>query len=151
MHRPRADINCKLTARRRTVLAHLALGAPAEARVLAAEEVALAQAFHGAGTLGIALRAAGLAEGGSRGIELLRQAVNVLETPAHGWNTPAPWPTWGQPSGGRDTGPKAARRFAALSTSPTAAARSPSQSGPAPNSSPPAGDPGGSSSAGSTR
>ena len=68
-----------MTARRRTALAHLALGAPAEARVLAAEEVALAQAFHGAGTLGIALRAAGLAEGGSRGIELLRQAVNVLE------------------------------------------------------------------------
>jgi DNA-binding CsgD family transcriptional regulator len=60
-------------------LAHLALGAPAEARTLAAEEVTLAQAFHGPRTLGVALRAAGLAAGGSRGIELLRQAAGVLE------------------------------------------------------------------------
>ena len=60
-------------------LAHLALGAPAEARALAAEEVALARAYHGPRALGIALRAAGLAEGGSAGIELLRQAVRVLD------------------------------------------------------------------------
>jgi len=60
-------------------LAHLALGARAEARTLAAEEVALAQACHGPRTLGVALRAAGLAEGGKRGIELLRQAAGVLE------------------------------------------------------------------------
>src|SRR5262249_37589907 len=60
-------------------LAQLALGARAEARALAAEEVALAQAYHGPRTLGVALRAAGLAEGGSRGIELLRQAGRVLE------------------------------------------------------------------------
>jgi DNA-binding CsgD family transcriptional regulator len=50
-----------------------------EARALATEEVALAQAFNGPRTLGIALRAAGLAEGGKRGIDLLRQAVSVLE------------------------------------------------------------------------
>jgi DNA-binding CsgD family transcriptional regulator len=60
-------------------LAHLALGATAEARALAAEEVMLAQASNGRRTLGIALRAAGLAEGGTRGIDLLRQAANVLE------------------------------------------------------------------------
>ena len=60
-------------------LAHLALGAPAEARALAAEEVTLAQAFKGPRTLGVALRAAGLTDGGRRGIELLRQAVRVLE------------------------------------------------------------------------
>jgi DNA-binding CsgD family transcriptional regulator len=60
-------------------LAHLALGAPAEARLLAAEEVTLARAYNGPRTLGVALRAAGLAEGGRRGIELLRQAVRVLE------------------------------------------------------------------------
>jgi DNA-binding CsgD family transcriptional regulator len=60
-------------------LAHLALGAPAEARALAAEEVALARAYNGPRTLGVALRAAGLAEGGRRGIELLRQAVDVLD------------------------------------------------------------------------
>ena len=59
-------------------LAHLALGAQAEARTLAAEEVTLARAFTGPRTLGVALRAAGLTDGGSRGIELLRQAVRVL-------------------------------------------------------------------------
>jgi tetratricopeptide (TPR) repeat protein len=60
-------------------LAHLALGAPAEARALAAEEVTLARAFQGSRTLGIALRAAGLTDGGTRGIELLRQAERALE------------------------------------------------------------------------
>ena len=60
-------------------LAHLSLGGTAEARALAAEEVTLAQACNGPRTLGIALRAAGLAEGGRRGIELLRQAASVLE------------------------------------------------------------------------
>jgi DNA-binding CsgD family transcriptional regulator len=60
-------------------LAQLALGERVEARALATEEVALAQAFNGPRTLGIALRAAGLAEGGKRGIDLLRQAVSVLE------------------------------------------------------------------------
>ena len=60
-------------------LAHLALGAPAEARVFAAEELALARAYRGPRALGIALRAAGLTEGGRRGIELLRQAVRALE------------------------------------------------------------------------
>ena len=60
-------------------LAQLALGAQAEAKALAAEEVTLAQAFNGPRTLGVALRAAGLTEGGSRGIGLLRQAVRMLE------------------------------------------------------------------------
>jgi DNA-binding CsgD family transcriptional regulator len=60
-------------------LAHLALGAPADARALAAEEVTLARAFNGPRTLGVALRAAGLTDGGTRGIELLRQAVRALE------------------------------------------------------------------------
>jgi len=66
-------------------LAHLALGAQAQAqaqaqaRTLAAEEVTLARAFKGPRTLGVALRAAGLADGGRRGIELLRQAVRVLD------------------------------------------------------------------------
>ena len=60
-------------------LAHLALGAQAEARALASEEVTLAQAFKGPRTLGVALRAAGLTDGGRRGIELLRQAERVLE------------------------------------------------------------------------
>jgi hypothetical protein len=52
-------------------LAHLALGEHDEASALAAEELALAQTYNGPRVLGIALRATGLAEGGSRGIELL--------------------------------------------------------------------------------
>jgi DNA-binding CsgD family transcriptional regulator len=63
-------------------LAQLALDARAEARALAAEEVALAKEFDGPRTLGVALRAAGLAEGGKRGIELLREAVDMLERSA---------------------------------------------------------------------
>jgi len=63
-------------------LARLALGDQAEARVLATEEVALAEAFGAPRALGVALRAAGLAEDGKRGIELLRQAVRVLEASA---------------------------------------------------------------------
>jgi DNA-binding CsgD family transcriptional regulator len=63
-------------------LAQLALGARAEARALAAEEVALAQAYNGPRALGVALRAAGLAEGGRHGIELLRQAERVLKNSA---------------------------------------------------------------------
>jgi DNA-binding CsgD family transcriptional regulator len=63
-------------------LAKLALDARAEARALAAEEVALAEEFGGPRTLGVALRAAGLVEDGSRGIELLRQSVGVLQSSA---------------------------------------------------------------------
>jgi DNA-binding CsgD family transcriptional regulator len=59
-------------------LAHLALGNQDEARALTSEELALAEAYNGPRALGIALRAAGLAEGGSRGIELLGEAVTVL-------------------------------------------------------------------------
>jgi DNA-binding CsgD family transcriptional regulator len=61
-------------------LAQLALGAQAEARALAAEEVKLSQAHGGPRTLGVSLRAAGLVEGGTRGIELLRHATGVLES-----------------------------------------------------------------------
>jgi DNA-binding CsgD family transcriptional regulator len=60
-------------------LAHLALGNRDEARALAAEELALAQAYNAPRALGIALRATGLAEGGGHGIKLLGQAVRVLE------------------------------------------------------------------------
>jgi len=60
-------------------LAQLALGAEVEARALATEEVALAEAFGAPRALGVALRAAGLVEGGKRGIDLLEQAVRVLD------------------------------------------------------------------------
>ncbi|MBV9796606.1 MAG: AAA family ATPase [Solirubrobacterales bacterium] len=60
-------------------LAHLALGNQDEARSLAAEELALARVYNAPRTLGMALRATGLAESGRRGIELLGEAVRVLE------------------------------------------------------------------------
>ncbi len=59
-------------------LAQLALGQETAARALAADEVALAKAFGAHRALGIALHAAGLSEGGSSGIELLRQATGIL-------------------------------------------------------------------------
>jgi DNA-binding CsgD family transcriptional regulator len=59
-------------------LVQLALGDQDEARSLAAEELALARAYNAPRTLGIALRATGLAAGGRRGIELLGEAVRVL-------------------------------------------------------------------------
>jgi DNA-binding CsgD family transcriptional regulator len=58
-------------------LAHL--GRRAEAQELLADELAAARRFGAPGTLGIALRAAGLVEGGTSGIDLLRQAVAQLE------------------------------------------------------------------------
>jgi DNA-binding CsgD family transcriptional regulator len=48
------------------------------ARELAAREVELARRFGAARPLGIALRAAGMAEGGDRGIEMLTEAVQLL-------------------------------------------------------------------------
>jgi DNA-binding CsgD family transcriptional regulator len=57
----------------------LAAGERDEALALAQEEVALARAFEVPRELGMALRVAGLAEGGVEGIELLCEAVLELE------------------------------------------------------------------------
>jgi DNA-binding CsgD family transcriptional regulator len=59
-------------------LSHSALGDSAAARRLAGEEIDLARRWGAAREIGVALRAAGLAEGGERGIELLTEAVIVL-------------------------------------------------------------------------
>ena len=59
-------------------LSLLALGDGHEASRLCAEEVELARQWGAARGLGIALRAAGVAEGGGRGLELLTEAVSVL-------------------------------------------------------------------------
>ena len=56
----------------------LQLGDRDEARRLAAEELELARTWGAPRALGAALRAAGLAEGGARGLELLEEAVEVL-------------------------------------------------------------------------
>jgi DNA-binding CsgD family transcriptional regulator len=59
------------------------LGEPDEARRLASEELELARAWAAPRALGAALRAAGLVEGGERGLKLLEEAVEVLrESPA---------------------------------------------------------------------
>ena len=59
-------------------LALLQLDRQDEARRLAAEELELARAWGAPRALGAALRAAGLAEGGERGLEMLEEAVDVL-------------------------------------------------------------------------
>ena len=64
-------------------LALLQLGEQDEARRLAAEELELARTWGCPRALGAALRAAGLVEGGERGLALLEEAVEVLhESPA---------------------------------------------------------------------
>ena len=59
-------------------LSHSALGDSEAARRLAGEELGLARRWGAAREIGVALRAAGLAEGGERGIGLLAEAVIVL-------------------------------------------------------------------------
>jgi DNA-binding CsgD family transcriptional regulator len=65
--------------RSQLALALSATGEREEALRLAGEEVRLARAFELPRELGIALRAAGLVEGGAEGVELLREAVAELE------------------------------------------------------------------------
>ncbi|MGH3268167.1 MAG: ATP-binding protein, partial [Trebonia sp.] len=59
-------------------LSHSALGDSAAARRLAGAEIGLARRWGAPREIGVAPRAAGLAEGGERGIELLTEAVIVL-------------------------------------------------------------------------
>jgi DNA-binding CsgD family transcriptional regulator/tetratricopeptide (TPR) repeat protein len=61
-------------------LALLQLGRQDEARRLAAEELELARTWGAPRALGVALRAAGLIEGGEGGIALLEEAVQVLSS-----------------------------------------------------------------------
>jgi DNA-binding CsgD family transcriptional regulator/tetratricopeptide (TPR) repeat protein len=64
-------------------LALLQLGRRDEAGPLVAEELELARTWGAPRALGAALRAAGLVEGGERGLELLDEAVDVLsDSPA---------------------------------------------------------------------
>lgn len=60
--------------------AALALGDLPAAQRAAREDLDEARAFGAAGPLGLALRTAGLVAGGDRGIALLREAVDVLES-----------------------------------------------------------------------
>jgi DNA-binding CsgD family transcriptional regulator len=64
--------------RSEAAVAQLVLGDRAAALGLAEEDLALARGFGTPSALGLALRAAGLATGGRRGEELLRNAVDVL-------------------------------------------------------------------------
>lgn len=77
VHNP-AALNWRSTA----ALTLTALGRQEEALPYAREEVELARRFGAPRPLGEALRAQGLVEGGERGIELLTEAVEVLERSA---------------------------------------------------------------------
>jgi DNA-binding CsgD family transcriptional regulator len=66
--------------RSQAALALLQLGEQDEARRLAAEELMQARTWGAPRALGAALRAAGLAEGGARGLPFLEEAVEVLTT-----------------------------------------------------------------------
>jgi DNA-binding CsgD family transcriptional regulator len=69
--------------RSQAATAHLQLGDREDARRLAGEEVELARVWGAPRALGGALRVAGLAEGGSDGLRLLEEAVEVLaDSPA---------------------------------------------------------------------
>jgi len=66
--------------RAEAALVHAALGNTGEARRLADAQLELARAFERPRTLGISLRACGLVEGGETGLEVLREAVQTLES-----------------------------------------------------------------------
>lgn len=61
-------------------LAAAQLGDAAQARELLGEDLAVARRFGAPRAVGVSLRAAGLIEGGERGVGLLREAVTVLES-----------------------------------------------------------------------
>jgi DNA-binding CsgD family transcriptional regulator len=62
-----------------TTVALARLGRRDEARALADETIGIAREWGARWTLGCALRVAGLAEGGPRGIELLHESVRLLD------------------------------------------------------------------------
>ncbi len=66
--------------RARAALALHALGRTEEARTMLADELGRARAFGAPVALGSTLRAAGIVQGGRRGLELLREALATLET-----------------------------------------------------------------------
>jgi DNA-binding CsgD family transcriptional regulator len=65
--------------RSEAAIAHATLGHPVEARQLARAVVRSTRGFGRPRALGVALRAAGLCEGGEHGLGLLGEAVTVLE------------------------------------------------------------------------
>jgi DNA-binding CsgD family transcriptional regulator len=68
--------------RSEAAVAHVMLGNAAEAQRLGRKAAEVARGFGRPRGLGVALRAAGLAEGGERGLGLLDEAVTVLERSA---------------------------------------------------------------------
>jgi len=75
----RIDNPASMHFRSTAALALARLGRDEEARALAAEELAAARSFGAAGTVGTSLRAVGTLERSSSAIEVLREAVAVLE------------------------------------------------------------------------
>jgi DNA-binding CsgD family transcriptional regulator len=77
----RALVTCPsyLPWRSAAALALLALGKREQAERLAQEELELARAFAAPGSLGVAMRAAGVVAGGERGEGLLRESIDAFE------------------------------------------------------------------------
>jgi DNA-binding CsgD family transcriptional regulator len=68
-----------LTSRAPLAILVAQVGERAEAQAIVAEELEVARAWDAPRFLGIGLRAAGIVEGGERGIELLRESVEAFE------------------------------------------------------------------------
>ena len=119
-------------------LALLQLGRRDEAGPLAEEEVELARTWGAPRALGAALRAAGLVEGGERGLELLVEAVDVLSgSPARLEHAKAR-PTWAPRFAGPTAAPMPASSFGTRSSWRRSAAPRPSPHVPRASFSPPA-------------
>jgi DNA-binding CsgD family transcriptional regulator len=69
---------CMASWRSDAAVAHLARGEEDEARALAARDLELARAFGASRVLGVALRTAGLAQGGDAGVALLAESPRAL-------------------------------------------------------------------------
>jgi tetratricopeptide (TPR) repeat protein len=123
-----------LHARSGAALALLRLGQPDRARAVAQAELADVRAFRARRALGVALRVAGLAHGGDRGLELLDESVDVLRRSRRCWSGRTRWRSMVPRCGARAGAPRPVSRCSRPSTSRPAAGRAPSPRGCAPSS-----------------
>jgi len=100
-----------LHARSGAAQALLRLGERERARDVAEAELADVKVFGAPRALGIALRVAGLAHGGSKGIELLSDSVASLRSSLEQCSSGRiPWPSWARRCGGMAAVPLRANR-----------------------------------------
>ena len=109
-------------ARAGAAQALLLLGEREAAREVAQAELADVRVFGAPRALGVALRIAGLAEGGQRGLELLHESVASLRARRHCWSSRNRWPSSGRRYAAPASAPLRASRLPRRSNSPPAAA-----------------------------